>query len=280
VVAAIAQEARELDPLVADLLLWTAGWVKLRPVAMVCVVPELWALQAQAARRFLFQVAERWHEQVDPAALPEATPFVHPELRVPRVGFTSQGAHCPAQCPPAEQTREGVFRSVAWVLWQTGASDQHLEDFFAQYFSSEGDEVDVVCRFVSFDGDGGDEARKAALRRVLHPVHPLASWLGLEQVPSVALLLVDSLEEVSSRLAGWSSRVLEGPDVGQSTRMALRTDPDVLLVEAELLKPEDLRPLAQAAETGHLVVIAGRSGAVDGLLAEIPHVPVIDRRRS
>ena len=29
----------------------------------------------------------------------------------------------------------------------------------------------------------------------------------------------------------------------------------------------------------HLVVIAGRSGGVDALRAEIPHVPVIDRRR-
>lgn len=280
IVSAIAREARELDPLIADLLLWTAEWVKSRPVAMVCMVPELWALQALAARRFLFRVAERWPALTDPAALGEPPPFSRPELRVPRLGFTPRGASCPAQCPPAEQTREGVFRAVAWVLWQTGAADQHLEDFFGQYFSSDADEVDVVCRFVSFDGDGGDEERKASLRRVLHPMHPLAEWLGLEQVPALALLLVDSLEEVSSRLAGWSSRTLEGPDVAQSARVALRNDPDVLLVEAAALEPKDVRLLVQAAETGHLVVVAGRSRGVDALLAESSHVPAIDRRRS
>lgn len=278
IVSAIAHEARELDPLVADLLLWTAGWVKSRRIAMVCVVPELWALHVAAARRFLFQVAERWPAQLDPGALPEPPPFARPELRVPRVGFTARGAACPAQCAPLEQTREGVFRAVAWALWQTGATDQRLDDFFGQYFSSEADEVDVVCRFVSFDGDGGDEARRVALRRALRPVHPLAEWLGLEQVPSPTILLVDALGEVTSRLAGWSSHTLEGPDLVLSGREALRTDPDVLLVDGAVLDPESLRLLVQAAETGHLVVVAGRGGGVDALLAHGTNLPVIDRR--
>jgi hypothetical protein len=266
VIAAIAHHAREVDPVVADLLLWTVEWVRTRGVALTSLVPELWLLRAKEARHFLLQVAERWPEGLEPVAPPTA--YQRPPKQDAAVGFTARGATCPFQCPPDQQHRDGVFRNVAWALWRSGAEDETLERFFLEYFSGN-DEVETLCRFVSFDGDGGDDARKAELRSTIRPVHPLTTYLG-EEPPAYGVVLVDSLNDVRERMGGW--RALDVNDVAGLKR-ALRSDPDVLLVDGEI--DDALRQgIFVASETGHLVFCTRPLGETP------PHVKVLDRRRS
>ncbi|HEY0880933.1 MAG TPA: hypothetical protein VGD87_05355, partial [Archangium sp.] len=69
-IAALAQAGREVDPVVADLLLWTVEWVRTRGVPLSSLVPELWIEQASPARHFLLQVAARWPASLALEAVP------------------------------------------------------------------------------------------------------------------------------------------------------------------------------------------------------------------
>lgn len=290
-VAAIAEAAREVDPLVADLLRWTARWPKTRGVALTSVVPEPWARVAPAARAFLFAVAERWPDGVDPVALPTPAPWTRAELppaeaspRFPTVsvGFTAAGNGCPVQVPPGEQNPTQVFRAALFALWQAGAPDAALEAFWRAFFERDADEVAVLCEYVSFDGDGGDAARLDALRAALHPVHPLVAWLGVERLdfPSVVWLPAGQLDEAEKRLGGWYGVRLDPANVALSARSALRRDPDALLVPGDAVQEGDVALLQAGAETGHLLIISGESTASAALVKTLREfgTPVVDRR--
>ncbi len=278
-IAAIAEAARESDPLIADLLRWTARWVTTQGVGMVSVVPELWAVHQAAARRFLFDVAARWPEALDPDSLPAAAPFVRPELEgTLGVGFTAVGAACATPCPVSEQHREGVFRVVLDALWRAGANDALIADFHRAYFEAGADEVEVVCRFVSFDGDGGDAERKAALRQSLRPVSKLAQWLGVAAVPLPAVIRVNALEELAGLLHDWHAVHCEGPVLATSLRRAMRADPDAFVFDATLLAPGDGALVLNAVFTGHLVIAAGASPVMDEVVQAMHPVPMFDRR--
>lgn len=279
-VAAIAQVSRGVDPLIADLLAWTAHWVRTRPVPLISVVPELWDFQAPRARAFLLQVAARWPEHLDPGSIQDPPPYQRPLRTEPKVGFTPRGAGCPVQCLPVDQTREGLFRACLWAMWLCGESDERLDAFFRDYFAQGADEVEVLCRYVSFDGDGGDDDRKRALRLLVRPTHPLTAWLGEEPPAGGAVLLVDSLDEVQSRLGGWTFRRIEGQDGAQGIRVALRMDPDVLLIDGALINHESMKFVVAASETGHLVFVSGRSAAVEALQQVPDHVRLVDRRKN
>ena len=168
---------------------------------------------------------------------------------------------------------------MAWALWKAGATDEELETFFATWCSSIIDEVEVLCRYVSFDGDGGDAARKTAVQRLIKPEHPLTSWLG-EAPPSYGVLLVDTLEEVETRLGGWFGVRVEGPSLTEGLKRALRSDPDVMLIDGSLVDADSIETIAMASLTGHLVFISGRATHVEPLSRLPPEVQMIDRRRS
>jgi hypothetical protein len=280
VIAAIASVARGIDPQVADLLAWTANWAHTQPIPVSSVVPELWDAHALAARRFLIHVAARWPEGLDPLGVQDLAPWKRPEWQPPKVGFTPRGAGCAVKCAPVDQTREGVLRAALNAMWQAGEPDERLTEFFTAYNEQGADEVDVVCRYVSFDGDGGDEERKKALRHIVRPIHPLTAWLGEEPPASGAVLLVDSLDEVQTRLGGWTFRRIEGQDGAQGIRVALRMDPDVLLVDGALIDPEVVQFIVSASEAGHLVFVSGHEAAAEALGRVPSHVQVIDRRRN
>jgi hypothetical protein len=280
IISVIAEQARSIDPLIADLLRWTARWVATRSVPMASLVPELWAAHGKAAQRFLMEVAATWPEALHPASLPEPAPFVRvPSSGPVAVGFTPAGATCAAQCPVADQHREGVFRAVLSALWQAGAEDQTLDDFFAAYFQHEVEEVEVVCRFISFDGDGGDDERKAALQRSIRPISKLAKWLGVASVPLPAIIRVDSLGQLDGLLDDWRAEWCEGPSLLESARRALRTDPDAIVLDAALLQPGQAEWFVNVPFTGHLLVAAGESVVKDELVRKADSVPLFDRRR-
>lgn len=278
-VAAIAHMSRSVDPVIADLLLWTVEWVRTRGVPMTVVVPELWALRANEARRFLIEVAERWPENLDPASVIDPPAYRRPERREVAMGFTAQGAHCAEQCALEGQPRDDLFRTVALALWKAGATDEELETFFVTWCSGSVDEVEVLCRYVSFDGDGGDPARKTAVQKLIKPEHPLTTWLG-EEPPSYGVLLVDTLEEVETRLGDWFGVRIEGLSLTEGLKRALRSDPDVMLIDGSRVDAQSIESIAMASLTGHLVFISGRATGMEHLSRLPAEVQVIDRRRS
>ncbi len=290
-ISAIAESAREVNPLIADLLRWTARWPRTRGVALVSVVPELWHRHAEAARAFLFEVAARWPDAIDPLELAEPPPWVRAELtpapdepRFPTVavGFTPQGAGCAVQCQCASMPPAQIFGCIVFALWQAGVPDEALEAFWHEHFERGADQVAVLCRYVSFDGDGGDAARKQILRVALDPPHPLQIWLEVDHLPSPAVvwLPAGALDEVARRLGGWRGVAIDATDVSASTRRALRQDPDVLLVPGNALTDADRMLLLTAVMTGHTLAIAGETDATRQLMAEIAAtgVAVFDRR--
>ncbi len=290
-ISAIAETAREVNPVVADLLRWTARWPRTRGVALVSVVPELWHQHAEAARAFLFEVAARWPDAIDPLELPEPPPWGRAELtpapdepRFPTVtvGFTPQGAGCTVQCQCASTPPAKIFGCIVFALWQAGAPDEALEAFWREYFERGADQVAVLCRYVSFDGDGGDDTRKARLRLALDPPHPLQTWLEVDQLPSPAVvwLPAGALDEVARRLGGWHGVAIDATDVSASVRRALRQDPDVLLVPGDAVEDADRMLLLTAVMSGQTLAIAGETDATRQLVADIAAtgVTVIDRR--
>lgn len=278
VIAGIARAARASDPVIAELLLWTCRWVRTRGVPMVSVVPEVWARHAEAARRFLLDVAARWPETLDPVSLAPGTFERALSTESIGIGFTSRGASCAVQCAAADQHREGVFRAVVTALWQGGASDQTLDDFFSAYFDTGTEEVEVVCRFVSFDGDGGDAERKAALQAAIRPVSRLAKRLGVAEVPMPSVIRFSARSELDGLLDDWRVVHCEGPSLSDSVRSALRMDPDALTLDATLLLPGDDALLQSAVYTGHLLIAVGDSPVMEALLRSLQTVPFFDLR--
>lgn len=261
VVSAIAEQQREVDPLVADLLRWTMRWKSSVGIALSSLPPELWVLHARAARHFLLTVAEKWPREVAPDALPMPAPWARVALPGPvRVSF-----------PPEHRNRSGVFRVALDALWRQGAPDEALQRFFEDYFARGEQEVEVLRRFVSFD-ESDD-----AMRALIHPPDALALFLGLERLVFPALVRVATLDEVRPHLTQVHAVLVQGDDVSAGLRSALRQDPDVLLLDAGRLGAADLELLSAALDTGHLIIAAGDSQTLDGFSPR-EGVPVVERR--
>jgi hypothetical protein len=287
----IAEAGRAVDPVVADLLRWSARWPRTRPVALVSVVPLVWQRKLDAALGFLHAVAERWDDSIQPLALPAPPPLSRPELeaepgpvRFPSVavGFSERGAGCEVRCPEEQLHREGVFCAAVWALWRAGASDAALDDFFEQYHGGDNDEVEVVSRWIRIDGDGGDPARVEALRWAVRG-SSLARWLGAPEQPAHFFVRADeaAFDEVMALLETFHTVSLRGGDDAVASLMsALRQDPDVLVASAAALTDELVAELPRAVAVGTSLVLFGDAPAADRLAAAIAGVgpAVFDRR--
>jgi hypothetical protein len=258
---AIAELVRAHDPRIADMLRWTTRWVATRGVAMVSLVPELWSSHAAAARHVLDDVAAHWPDDASPLALEVPVWRGLPASGAPAVGFTERGAACAIQCRASDPL--GMFRDVLAALWAAGTPDDALDDFAAEYFAQEAVEIEVACRYVSFDGDGGDELRRAAVQARIRPIHPLARRLGLDRIPFGSLIVVDAIGAIADELDGLHALAVTD---AESTRRALRHDPDVLLCDAALLSPPAAEQLASAVGCGMLVIVGGASPVLAALI--------------
>ncbi|HEY1813847.1 MAG TPA: hypothetical protein VGG74_15955 [Kofleriaceae bacterium] len=257
---AIAEFARESDPRIADMLRWTTRWVATRGVAMVSLVPELWSPHAAAARRVLDDVAARWPDEVSPLAIEVAAWHGLPASGAPAVGFTERGAACAIQTRASDPL--GMFRDVLAALWAAGTPDDALDDFAAEYFAQHAVEIAVASRYVVFDGDGGDELRRAAVQARIRPVHPLARRLGLDRIPFGSLIVVDAIAAIADALDGLNALLVTDVD---SMRDALRRDADVVVCDAAVLSSA-AEQVAHALCCGVLVIVGGTSPALAALI--------------
>lgn len=255
VIAGVAEVARPSHPIVADLLRWTARWVTTRGVPMSSVVPELWVSFATEARRCLIDVAERWSGVV-PREEPATWSRVAPSPVA--VDVTSLGT-----------TRDDIFRGVLKALWLAGATDDTLDAFFHDYFERDAVEVDVICRFVSLEGD------KAALQLLIRPPDLLAANFGLDVLSYPSLLRVDSIERVKGKLGDRHALQLPGPDLLVNMRSALRQDPEIIVFDATLLKDADFKLFVTAVETGHVLLAIGDSPVL-AKISEFTGAPIRD----
>lgn len=298
--AALAEAARDLDPVVADLLRWTARWNRTRGIPLVSVVPYVWEPAFPRAKRFLFALAERWPaEGPSPRELPAPAPWARPELapaatgvRFPtvRIGFTAKGAACPVRLADDERGPEAALRRVLFELWTAGAPDASLDDLFHESgeLARSKKEPELYARWVSLDGDGGDPARLEELRERFYPQHPIARFAGVPELPSGPVLLVESadLDTLEPHLTRPYERVRATAERPATlvVRSLLRMDPDWLMVEAADLAPDDWDMLLQAHWTGHGIIVGGRGPAVDAFAAKLREhgeaASLLDRRRA
>jgi hypothetical protein len=296
-VSRIAVAARELEPLASDLFQWTARWAREGSIPLVSLVPDVWLDGLDAGEAFIRAVAERWPEDLEPQSLPEPPRWSRPLLapstgpvRYPDVciGVTPQGAGCPVQLP-AQASSQGIAARVLFTLWRAGVSDAELADFSREYGEAPKREPEVLSRWVLFDGDGGDDARREALRERLHPQHPIAKWMGVAEFDWPLFLLVEE-EDLDVLQPHLSQPELERhqptPDVPltQWLRAMLRMDPDWLMVSASGLDPDGARMILQASLTGHSVIVGGDGPGVEHLRAafleaQIPWEQLLDYRR-
>src|SRR5262245_5302047 len=172
-VAAIAEAARPLDGVIADLLRWTAlrgVWARTgeRKEALFNVVPEVWHGAWDRVVPFTKALSSRWPEDADPFELPAPPPWTRPLAAArPRLVFLDGAT---------------VLESAAHALWAAGASEDDLDDF---YRDAGKDLEQAVVRRVDCDA--------AALHALLNPADPLANALGIAQIafPSVHVVPVE-----------------------------------------------------------------------------------------
>jgi hypothetical protein len=249
VVAAIAEAARPLDGVVADLLRWTSlrgVWARTgeRKEALFNVVPEVWLGAWDRVVPFVKAVGARWPEDADPFELPAPPPWSRPVATGrPRLVFLDGAT---------------VLESAAHALWATGASEDDLDDF---YRDAGKDLEQAVVRRVDCDA--------AALHALLNPADPLADALGIPRIgfPSVQVVPVEQEGRILRAAEGWNHVVLR-PPFRDAARMALRRDPDLLIAWTRDLAPEDLEIVATILETGHAMVFLGTRDALAGLPPE------------
>lgn len=241
VVAAIAEMARPLDGVVADLLRWTSLrgiWARTgeRKEALFNVVPEVWAGAWDRVVPFTKALSSRWPEDVDPFALPAPPPWTRStSFTKPRLAFTDAGA---------------VMEATAYALWANGISEDDLDAFF---WEGGKDLVAAVAKRAEVDVDG--------LRLLLNPPDPLAIALGLEKMtfPSLHVVAPEREAEILKAAEFYNHRVLR-PPVLQAARSALRMDPDLLVAWTRDLGPAELEILKTSLETGHAVLLFGAKG--------------------
>lgn len=245
VIAAIAEAARPLDDVVADLLRWTSNrglWARTgeRPDALSTVVPEVWGGAWDRVKPFAEALAERWPEDVDPFALPAPAPWTRPAGTLPvRVVYGAQ---------------EDVVEKTAYALWAAGAGEDELDEFFR---TGAKDLPDGLKRWVRFEG-----GELEALRARLHPADPVAALVDVQelQFPSLLLIRPEREAELLAAAPFYNHVVLRtSPDqsFARAAKAALRRDPDLVIGWAADVKPEDVDLLVRVLETGHLVALIG-----------------------
>lgn len=253
VIAAIAEAARPLDEVVADLLRWTSNrgrWARTgeRPDALISVVPEVWHGAWDRVVPFAHTLSAAWPEEVDPFALPAPAPWT----RGPRRGKIR--VEYPVLTP------DGVLESTAHALWAGGATEDELDAFFQEA----GRLPEILPRYVAIE-----PAELEALRLALNPPDPLAGLLGVEKLKFPSLGLLPAAREAELLEAAKSCRhvVLEAPLL-QAARTALRRDPDLLVARTQDVTAGDVEILLSALQTGHLLILHGEATAeVEGLAA-------------
>ncbi|MBV8880745.1 MAG: hypothetical protein JO332_12310 [Planctomycetaceae bacterium] len=245
-VAAIAEAARPLDGVVADLLRWTAlrgVWARSgeRKEALFSVVPEVWLGAWDRVVPFLRLLGARWPEDADPFALPAPPPWTRSTTFVkPRLAFSDAGT---------------VLESTAHALWAAGASEDDLDEFYRE---AGNDLADAVGRRVDCD--------PAALTALLNPPDPLARALGIEKIgfPSLHVVPLEREAEILKAAESWNHVVLR-PPFRQAARSALRRDPDLLLGWTRDLGPEDVELVTSILQTGHAMLFFGTRDALAGV---------------
>ena len=248
-VAAIAEAARPLDGVVADLLRWTAlrgVWARTgeRKEALFSVVPEVWHGAWDRVVPFTEALSSRWPEDADPFELPAPPAWSRPLSGArPRLVFLDGAT---------------VLESAAHALWAAGASEDDLDDF---YRDAGKDLEQAVVRRVDCDA--------AALHTLLNPADPLANALGIPQIafPSVHVVPVDLEGKILRAAEGWNHVVLR-PPFRDSARAALHRDPDLLICWTRDLVDGDLELIRTILETGHAMLFFGTRDALAGLPAE------------
>lgn len=249
VVAAIAEAARPLDGVIADLLRWTAlrgVWARTgeRREALFNVVPEVWAGAWDRVVPFMRALTARWPEDVDPFALPAPAPWSRQTtFSKPRLVFLD---------------RATVLESAAHALWTAGASEDDLDEFYREAGE---DLTAAVAKRVDCDG--------AALHALLHPVDPLATALGVEKIsfPSLHVVPLEREGEILRAAEAWNCAVLR-PPFKDAARSALRRDPDLLIGWTRDVTPQDIEMVGTILETGHAMVFFGTRDALAGIPAE------------
>lgn len=250
-VAAIAEAARPLDGVVADLLRWTSlrgVWARTgeRPEALFNVVPEVWLGGWDRVVPFVHAVASRWPEDADPFTLPAPPPWSRPAAFVkPKLAFVEAGT---------------VLEGAAHGLWAAGASEDDLDEFYRE---AGADLHAAVTKRV--DCDAG------ALHKLLNPPDPLAIALGIPKMafPSLHVVAPEREAEILKAAEFYNTAVLRTSDertFAQAGRMALRRDPDLVVGWTRDLKPGDAELVRTILETGHAVLLFGTREGLD----EIP----------
>lgn len=246
VVAAVAEAARPLDDVVADLLRWTSlrgVWARTgeRPDALFSVVPEVWLGAWDRVVPFVKALQARWPEDADPFALPAPPPWTRSAaFTKPRLVFLDAGT---------------VLESAAQALWAAGASEDVLDEFYREAGK---DLADAVVRRVDCDA--------AALHELLNPRDPLADALGVPKIefPSIHVVAPEREGEILRAAEGWNHAVVR-PPFRDSARSAIRRDPDLMIAWTRDLLPGDADLVKTILETGHAMLFFGTRAELAGV---------------
>ena len=255
VVAAIAEAARPVDGVVADLLRWTANrgvWARTgeRKEALFNVVPEVWLGAWERVVPFVHAVASCWPEDVDPFALPAPPPWTRPTSQKKiRMEFPSL-------------TPDGILESAAHALWAGGASEDDLDEFFREAGQ---DLLAAVVKRIQLDAKEVE-----AVKLALNPPDVLALALGLEKLKFPSLLLVKPEREAEIlALAERYNHAVVRPPFAQGARSALRMDPDLVIGWSRDVAAGDVDILMTTLETGHAVLLFGRHAELEARAAHL-----------
>lgn len=248
VVAAVAEAARPLDGVVADLLRWTSlrgVWARTgeRPEALFTVVPEVWHGAWDRVVPFTKALSSRWPEDADPFSMPAPSPWSRSTTVVrPKLVFLDG---------------DSVLESTAHALWAGGTSEDDLDEFYREAGE---DLTAAVMKRVDCDA--------TALHALLHPVDPLARSLGIDKIafPSLHIVAPEREGEILRAAESWNHVVLR-PPFRDSARSALRRDPDLLIGWTRDLAAEDIATVTTILETGHAMLFFGTRDALGGVPA-------------
>jgi hypothetical protein len=268
VISVIAEEGRTLDPVVAELLRWTARWglwarTGERGQGLVSVIPEVWLGAWDQVEAFRKDLVSRWPEGLDPFGAPAPKRWQRtPVPRAASAPWFPQVLLDPGDSP----TPESIVESAAHALWRAGAAEDDLDVFFAEASQSGDAVLDVLAQWVPLDA-----AKRTALKAELFPPDALAGLFAVRELKSPFLGLVskDREDELVDALAGRNCPWLDqGPVAAvEQVLAALREDPDVIILPAAMLDPGAGTMLERALQSGHGVVVVGTGPAVDAMAA-------------
>lgn len=274
----LAEIGRPLGEEVSDLLRWTLHKSR-SGVALSNVIPHVWSHVWAQVPQWAYHLVERWPLDLDPEELPAAAPYqrtaVEPAAEAPlypecKVAFTKKATDgCSFRCPGISLPH--MIDTAAYGLWKIGASDQRLDEFFAEVGGSNEQTIRTLAKWVCFDGDGADRGRLEEVKKALDP---LAQLLGLESSEGQLFVQVaeEELEELQERLSDYRTFRLQSQEertVLEQLRSCFRMDPDILLFPAALVGEEEQAMLFNASLTGHLLIMGGGSESGEALMTQL-----------